>query len=294
MPIKFNCAKCGKRIGVPDNLAGKTGKCPACGTTLTVPTTPAPPPARPDRQGKTDYNFRLSEEDRNRIEEEERFRAEAKIRAEREARSKETPIYPAPSATSNVITFDCPFCLIEITVASAAGTTTSCPKCREVLKVPGKTKSTGGQGRGSTAFKPRCCVCGGEALPGETTCFSCASAEDAPRANAPPRSAEEPGGSSKAVSSLSNVVGLLLALSCSLAFLGGVFWAASAYLMDTTVEVPDTEFMGQVVHGHGRVYNVGLMQERQNGMMAGGGLALLGLVGLVARQSASKKRTSTP
>lgn len=35
--IDFSCAKCGKRFSVPDNFAGRKGKCKACGAALAVP-----------------------------------------------------------------------------------------------------------------------------------------------------------------------------------------------------------------------------------------------------------------
>lgn len=35
--IEFDCVKCGKNLRVNDNVAGKQGKCPKCGTTLRVP-----------------------------------------------------------------------------------------------------------------------------------------------------------------------------------------------------------------------------------------------------------------
>ncbi|MGE0431618.1 MAG: hypothetical protein AB7K09_00975 [Planctomycetota bacterium] len=40
MAINFNCVNCGKAIGVPEKMAGRKGKCPACGTQLTVPGDP--------------------------------------------------------------------------------------------------------------------------------------------------------------------------------------------------------------------------------------------------------------
>ena len=36
MSISFQCA-CGKKIQAPDSTAGKAGKCPGCGGTVTVP-----------------------------------------------------------------------------------------------------------------------------------------------------------------------------------------------------------------------------------------------------------------
>jgi len=66
------------------------------------------------------------------------------------------------------------------------------------------------------------------------------------------------------------VIGLLLViLGMGAAF---VFWNK-----DTSVEVPTTEIMGQQVGG-GRVNNLGLMQDRQNGLIFGIGAAILGAI----------------
>jgi len=35
--MKFNCPHCQKVLNVKDELAGKRGKCPACGQAITVP-----------------------------------------------------------------------------------------------------------------------------------------------------------------------------------------------------------------------------------------------------------------
>lgn len=43
MAIKFSCA-CGREITVKDELAGKRGKCPACGKIIVVPAAEAPAP----------------------------------------------------------------------------------------------------------------------------------------------------------------------------------------------------------------------------------------------------------
>src|SRR4051794_9578372 len=37
MPISFSCENCGRRYSVGDELAGKAGKCKACGQRFTVP-----------------------------------------------------------------------------------------------------------------------------------------------------------------------------------------------------------------------------------------------------------------
>jgi hypothetical protein len=43
VPIRIACS-CGKRLNAPDSLAGKTGKCPACGARIAIP---GPGPAAP-------------------------------------------------------------------------------------------------------------------------------------------------------------------------------------------------------------------------------------------------------
>lgn len=49
MSIQFECASCSAAVQVPDNAAGKSGKCPKCGARIRVPaaSTLAAPPAPP-------------------------------------------------------------------------------------------------------------------------------------------------------------------------------------------------------------------------------------------------------
>jgi phage FluMu protein Com len=42
MPIKIKC-KCGKVLAVPDSMAGKKGRCPACKVILSIPAAKGPP-----------------------------------------------------------------------------------------------------------------------------------------------------------------------------------------------------------------------------------------------------------
>ena len=37
MPISFSCSNCGKKLKAPDNAAGKSSKCPQCGSPVTCP-----------------------------------------------------------------------------------------------------------------------------------------------------------------------------------------------------------------------------------------------------------------
>lgn len=74
---------------------------------------------------------------------------------------------------------------------------------------------------------------------------------------------------------LISLVGLLLLLGG----LGTAIYFIGFY--DTTLSVPETNFMGQTIGG-GRVHNVGLMQNRQTGIIVGSVLAVAGLACLLA------------
>jgi len=70
-------------------------------------------------------------------------------------------------------------------------------------------------------------------------------------------------------------------------FLGGVAAAVYYYgYFDTTVTTERVEIFGEVIGGQ-RVHNVGLMQERQIGLIISIGAALLGLVALFVAQRQS-------
>jgi zinc-ribbon domain len=72
-------------------------------------------------------------------------------------------------------------------------------------------------------------------------------------------------------SPLLKVVGALL-------FLGGVAFAIYYFAyFDTSVPVPTAEIFGQTIGG-GRVNNIGLMQDRQNGLIFSSVAALAGLL----------------
>jgi phage FluMu protein Com len=48
MPIEFRCAKCDRLLRTPDGTAGKSAKCPQCGTVTIVPDVQPTPPPPPD------------------------------------------------------------------------------------------------------------------------------------------------------------------------------------------------------------------------------------------------------
>src|SRR5262245_23941433 len=53
MPISVACRHCDWRGRVPDNLAGKSGKCPTCGELIPIKKSAGPPPLSGSR-GKAD------------------------------------------------------------------------------------------------------------------------------------------------------------------------------------------------------------------------------------------------
>jgi len=59
-------------------------------------------------------------------------------------------------------------------------------------------------------------------------------------------------------------------------FLGGACFAVYYFQMDTSVAVPTTEILGQTIGG-GRVNNLGLLADRQNGLIVSCLVAVLGL-----------------
>ena len=70
----------------------------------------------------------------------------------------------------------------------------------------------------------------------------------------------------------------LLKFVGALLFLGGIAFAIYYFAyFDTSVAVPATEIFGQTIGG-GRVHNVGLMQERQNGLISSSITAVVGLI----------------
>jgi len=64
--IKFNCPRCGQRIGVPDDAAGTAGNCPRCGAEATVPPSPSmtAPLIRPPSRTPTEYGFKSKQDAR--------------------------------------------------------------------------------------------------------------------------------------------------------------------------------------------------------------------------------------
>lgn len=118
--IKFFCSTCGKKIGVPDTMAGKRGKCPGCGAALTVPPSSSQAPAaRAPSQEDTDYNVAMEG--------------------------------GGASAPTRVITFTCPECWREITVATTGEREkTKCTGCGALVTVPSESTVPGAsQGRPS-------------------------------------------------------------------------------------------------------------------------------------------------
>jgi hypothetical protein len=70
MPVQIRCESCGRKLRIPENLLGKTVRCPGCQTTFTAraeeepavamiddePEAPAPPRPRPRPQEPAEYD----------------------------------------------------------------------------------------------------------------------------------------------------------------------------------------------------------------------------------------------
>jgi hypothetical protein len=131
MAIKITCPNCKRGMLVPENLAGKKGRCKACQHILTVPklaatnspaaeaakpeaSVPAKPPAPP--------------------------RASADVEAEAAALFADEP-KPAESVEVKLIDLNCPFCdeAIQFPI-DLAGKRAPCPECKHIIKVPEPVK----------------------------------------------------------------------------------------------------------------------------------------------------------
>jgi hypothetical protein len=73
-----------------------------------------------------------------------------------------------------------------------------------------------------------------------------------------------------------------LAIVLILAGAAAVIYFAFGY--DTSVEVPTTHFLGQEIGG-GRVQNIGRLSERQNGIIGGFGVTVVGILLEIVRRS---------
>jgi DNA-directed RNA polymerase subunit RPC12/RpoP len=146
---------------------------------------------------------------------------------------------------------------------SAAGTAVRCPKCKAKLIVPGTSALDADEPRRETVgpTTKRCPYCKERILRDAVKCRYCGEMLDDCTGN----------NRGKTGSVLLQVVGSLL-------FLGGLLSAISYFNMDTTVRVPANGLFGDAGENR-RVHNVGLMDERRNGLIvslavAGGGFAL--------------------
>ena len=128
MSIKFLCSHCKKVLSVKDQLAGKRGKCPHCGTVVLVPvpakpaSAPAairpaqppaasPPPAPPPPPADLD--------------------------ALAAAALADEPKSDGPPAAPTTIDFECPMCGEKLHMPlNLAGKREPCPECKRIIRVP--------------------------------------------------------------------------------------------------------------------------------------------------------------
>ncbi len=84
----------------------------------------------------------------------------------------------------------------------------------------------------------------------------------------------------------------LSALGIILMIFGFVIGIYFLMFFDTSVAVPQQEIFGQTIGG-GRVNNIGLMSDRQNGINLGFGAAVVGLILVCFQESNKKKATNS-
>jgi hypothetical protein len=148
MSIKFECPHCQKKLNVPDEMAGKKGRCTGCKSPLVVPGTPAPAsvdaprPAlprtpMPTKGGNGESHPRIppvigpgkkapsaatpSPED---------------IEALAAAAFIDKPAEPE-ATTEETIKFECEYCGFALEVSSdLGGKRTQCSDCRRITRVP--------------------------------------------------------------------------------------------------------------------------------------------------------------
>lgn len=147
----------------------------------------------------------------------------------------------------------CRYCGSDLTLAGAR----VCPFCKRPISASAKI----------------CPSCGDDVSFGAVG----SSSGEAGRATSPKHTAaqrtEFPLGIAKEFSSLQQLGIVVLFLG----ILGAIYFFA---IFDTSVEVPTTQVMGQTVGG-GRVNNLGLMNQRQNGVIISCAGALIGLILIV-------------
>jgi hypothetical protein len=113
MPIRIKCPSCQTILGVKETLAGKKAKCPKCQFMLTIPM-PKAAAAAPAVS----------------VEDAEALAASA---------FADEPAPAAPPPSTQVIEFECPFCMEMVKVSGdLAGKQTPCPnpECKRIVKVP--------------------------------------------------------------------------------------------------------------------------------------------------------------
>lgn len=154
MPITFTCS-CGTSITVPDNLAGKQGKCKKCGKMLTAPAKAGSGSGAGAKKGAPavvpSADATISEE------------GEANVDTEDDEGGQKS----GPGLRKGVVKFKCPQCKIELKVPlHLAGGRGKCRKCGAsfVSPVPPALKQArarlAAQAGGGFSVKKVKCTCG--------------------------------------------------------------------------------------------------------------------------------------
>lgn len=140
MTIAFSCG-CGTTIRVPDDMKGKKGKCPKCGTSLMVPDAAPPAPAVAPAAPKAPETFAVASHDLT----ESHDMAVSGELTESQVDEPSAPAAPAPrpapaaggARKAPVMRFKCPHCKRTLTVPlKLAGESGRCAGCQQRFTAP--------------------------------------------------------------------------------------------------------------------------------------------------------------
>ena len=146
MSIKFLCSHCLKVLSVKDQLAGKRGKCPHCGTVVLVPVPakPASAPAAPRPASAPAASPPAAPP-----------APPADLDALAAAALADEPKADGPPTAPTTIDFECPMCGEKLHLPlDLAGKRAPCPECRRIIKVPEPEKKDPANWRQATQSLP--------------------------------------------------------------------------------------------------------------------------------------------
>jgi ssDNA-binding Zn-finger/Zn-ribbon topoisomerase 1 len=308
MSISIACVHCGRRGVVPDEYQGKKIRCPACGKSFTTKSASVRRSARLDlspsptvekiqeAEVKPPAAARLPEPatpppvliptpaeslDANEVVEGEVLE------------TNEVADWPAQSSVPPTVA--CPNCgRTRIAPKWSQGAIVRCAGCGGQFVIDGQKKNAAQEAVNEGVYvaepvgpepatrnlaPPVEVVAAADRPPGWKTCPFCAEAikHDAVKCR---YCGEMLYNSPRASKGQKAAGGMFFQAIGALLLLGGLLAVIAFYNMDTTVEVPKTEILGHSIGG-GRTHNLGLMQERQIGLLVSLAVTAAGFLSLI-------------